>query len=64
MRLFLAGLSHGAEIYAPPYYRIQQCAARARVNPYVHPVPRRLDLPPPANSNGGFWLPGNGLQRQ
>ena len=66
MMLIMAGLSHGSEIYAPPYYRIQERNARARVNPYVHPVPRRLDLPPPANANGGFWLqtPGTGLQRR
>jgi type IV secretory pathway TraG/TraD family ATPase VirD4 len=66
MMLINGGLSHGAEIYLPPYYRIEERKARARVNPYVHPVPRRLDLPPPASANGDFWLqtPGKAVQKK
>lgn len=43
-----AGLSNAAPAYAPAYYEIRTRKARARDNPYVHPVPRKP-------SGGGFF---------
>jgi type IV secretion system protein VirD4 len=32
--LWLAGMANGVRFFAPPYWKIQQCAERARRNPY------------------------------
>ena len=55
MVLLMAGLSNATRIYVPPYFRVDERDRRARVNPYFHPVPRRRNLPPPANNSGGTW---------
>ena len=55
MVLLMAGLSNATRIYVPPYFRVTERDRRARVNPYFHPVPRRRNLPPPANNSGGTW---------
>jgi hypothetical protein len=32
--LWLAGMANGVRFFAPPYWKIEQCAGRAARNPY------------------------------
>jgi type IV secretion system protein VirD4 len=32
--LWLAGMANGVRFFAPPYWKIEQCARRATHNPY------------------------------
>jgi type IV secretion system protein VirD4 len=45
MVMISAGLSNAAPIFARAYYKMEKLKARARINPYVEPVPRRAALP-------------------
>ena len=60
LMVYAAGLSDMIPAYAPAYWQIEQCVARARVNPYYHPVPKRHALASPAPQQqqglGNGWV--------